>query len=159
MDNNYFLLELDTTSPMLEIISPVYTQQDIVTDIYIYSSEKLMVYQDIYIIDSKGIRYDVTMSYFETYYYGRIQMSGYSSGIATIYCRLKDEVGNLSELVSKTINILKGENLILDSFVETMKINSNFYPMLVDIKHKEAEIHETHESATIIVKEIAGGEI
>lgn len=157
--DSYFMLELDTTGPSLEIISPNYTQINIITDIYIESSETLSEYQDIYFIDSQNVRHNLIFEYSPTSYYGHVQLNGFALGIGNICCRLKDEVGNLSELVSKTINILKRENLILESCVDSMKTKSNFYPMFIDIKHKEAEIHETHESATIIVKEIAGGEI
>lgn len=108
---SFFELILDTNSPKLEIIAPQYTSPDINTEIIIESSEPLLNYQDIYIIDNLGIRHDIILNFNVTELTGKVRLNDFPLGIATIYCRLKDEVGNLSELVSKTINITEGNVL------------------------------------------------
>lgn len=110
---NHFVLNLDTTPPEVKIIAPQYTSPDIFTHIIIESNEPLMEYQDIYIIDSVGVRHNLIFSFEETELNGTIQLNSFSQGISTIYCRLKDEAGNLSELVSKTINIMEGNILTI----------------------------------------------
>lgn len=103
---NSFCLELDTTPPSVQIIAPQYTSTDICTEIRITSDESLADWQEIYIIDGKGNRHDFTFIFeSENELVGNISFENFSGRIAVIYCRVKDSVYNMSDLVSKTINI------------------------------------------------------
>ena len=83
---NSFELYLDTTSPNIRINAPLKTTYNIHTYIVIDSSEPLMEYQDIYIIDSNGVRHDLVFLYQDDRYFGDIIFNeSYSIGIATIY--------------------------------------------------------------------------
>lgn len=102
---NYFTLDLDTTGPIINIIAPSYTTPQTSDEISIVANETLSTYQEIYIVDSQGVRHDLTFTYETDRFVGLVSFSGYPFGPATIYARVKDEVFNASELVSKAINI------------------------------------------------------
>lgn len=102
---NYFTLDLDTTGPIINIIAPSYTTPQTSDEISIVANETLSTYQEIYIVDSQGVRHDLTFTYENDRFVGLVSFSGYPFGPATIYAQVKDEVFNASELVSKTINI------------------------------------------------------
>ena len=112
---SYFELELDTTPPQLTIIAPNYTIIGLDTDITIESNEALSSYQDIYIIDSLGVKHNRTfLKVDENTFQETINFSNIAHGIATIYCRLKDESDNMSSIYSKTINVLfENENTVI----------------------------------------------
>lgn len=123
---NYFSLTLDTTSPTLSIAVPQYTSPNIYTDISIVANENLMDYQDIYIIDSDSVRHDLILGFSDTNELtGRFIFNEFPLGIATIYARLKDDVGNLSSLYSKTINIVQNQSLIIEveTFLNNVSLN------------------------------------
>ncbi|WP_100406686.1 hypothetical protein [Bacillus solitudinis] len=109
-----FVLELDTTPPVIEIVAPTYTVSDAETEIIVDSNEILAEYQDIHIVDSSGKRHDVIFLYQGDYFYGKLIFNEFSIGIATIYVRVKDEVSNLSDLAKKTIDIKKSARLSLE---------------------------------------------
>lgn len=141
---NYFIVELDTTPPQLEIYAPNYTSPDIATEIIIKSNEPLLNYQDIYIIDTRGIRHDLTFWFNgKDELIGRTTLNNMDLGIVTLYCRLKDEVANTSALYSKTINLIEGNKLIveleemtrcLDLEERTQQINIKEQTRIVEIE-------------------------
>lgn len=102
---NYFTVTLDTTGPRVEIIAPMYTIPGILNEIYVIADEPLLQWQELYVIDSAGLRYDMVFAYQDDHYYGLVDFQFCNFGIATIYAQLKDEVGNISALVSKAIEI------------------------------------------------------
>lgn len=139
--SSFFAIQLDTTPPQIEIISPSYTTQYSLIEIRIQSNEPLEQSQEIYIIDSIGNRHDLTFLYQTTEYVGYVSFNNYPVGIGTIYARLTDEVGNVSELTSKTINIVKSEYLKMKPSISAMKHNSNIRTMksnyvIKTMKHK-----------------------
>lgn len=107
--SSYFTLELDTTPPKIELFGMNYTAKGADYDIEIRSSEPLMLWQDIYIIDSSGSRIDVTLSFSDdrTALKGTVTFRDVKAGLASIYAQLKDEVGNLSNLALITVNVLE----------------------------------------------------
>jgi hypothetical protein len=123
---NSFMLELDTTPPVVQILAPRYTTKDTETEILVVADEDLAVYQDIYIIDNKGVRHDFTFYQEGRELLGLVFLRDLPHGIATIYARLRDEVHNLSSLASRTIRILQTSELLID-------IEISEYPALVDI--------------------------
>lgn len=105
--SSYFYLTLDTTPPNVNVNAPNNVMPGIVSEIYVNASEPIAEYQDIYIVDSAGDRYDLSFQYQpeSNRYYGELNFHGYAIGLATIYARLRDNVDNLSSLVSKVIDI------------------------------------------------------
>lgn len=109
----FFLLELDTTGPDIVVNSPNYTTKDNPLDIIVSADEDLLDgFQDFYIIDQYGERHDLILSYGEREYVGKITLSSFDNGIVTFYARVKDEVGNLSALASKAIQIIPSVNYL-----------------------------------------------
>lgn len=97
-------IELDTTSPQIAIYAPRYTTQDIVNEIVIEANEALADYQDVYAVDSGGVRHEYTFEQAQPQQFvGLIRFNDFPLGIATIYARLKDDVDNYSETVSATL--------------------------------------------------------
>lgn len=107
--SSYFTLELDTTPPKIELFGMNYTTKGADYDIEIRSSEPLMLWQDIYIIDSSGSRIDVILAFSEdrTALRGTVAFRDVKAGLASIYAQLKDEVGNLSNLAVLMVNVLE----------------------------------------------------
>lgn len=103
-----FILELDTTPPEITINAPSYTTKFIPNTIYVTSNEILSdSYENIYIVDSNGATHDIDLSFDgNKIYSGSVIFKDYPNGVATIYAQLKDDVGNVSQLVSKTINVI-----------------------------------------------------
>lgn len=102
---NYILLELDTTPPQLEIYAPKYTTKETENHITIESNERLSTYQEIYIIDSNGNKFNLHFDLKENILFGKVKFNHLSLGIATLFVRVKDEVDNLSDLYQHKIEI------------------------------------------------------
>lgn len=104
---SYFTLELDTTGPIIQINAPTYSSRESDNIITVVGNETLSSYQDIYIVDSTGVRHDVTFSFDgnETFT-GDIVFNGYPIGVATIFAQLQDEVGNNSNIAQAHISII-----------------------------------------------------
>lgn len=116
----YFTLFLDTTAPHISIYAPPYSNNSTANEIRVVADENVGEFQNIYIVDSMGFRHDVIFSKVsENEYSGQITFNEYPIGIATIYAQLKDEVGNISELVSKAINIIT----TIDSFLMELTLS------------------------------------
>lgn len=111
---NYFYLELDTTSPFIEIMAPSYTTPQTYVEITIQANETLSTYQEIYAIDSKGVRHDITLNYRYTKFTGTVLFTNMPFGFVTIYARVKDEVGNLSNIAIKSVNLIQSNTLSLE---------------------------------------------
>jgi hypothetical protein len=108
------MLELDTTSPTIEIIVPHFTTLNSPVHITIQANDELGEYQDIYVIDSKGNRFDITLVHGGNKYVSdALSLSECSVGVATIYARLKDDVGNFSNVATKSIYIMSANLLHL----------------------------------------------
>jgi hypothetical protein len=119
----FFLLELDTTGPDIVVNAPNYTTKDTPIDIIVSADETLSDgFQDFYVIDQYGVRHNCILSYDEKEYTGRITLSTFDNGIVTFYARVKDEVGNLSALGSKAIQIIPSVNYLRLDIDDTISI-------------------------------------
>jgi len=128
---SYLTLMLDTTEPDIELLLPSYTTQQSNTEITIIANETLAESgHDIYIIDSRGIRTDLTLTYNGNELVGLIDFGSFPMGMATVYARVLDEVHNLSGIVSKSIRVMNSEFM-------KVSINHEKYGN-VDINHEEA---------------------
>jgi hypothetical protein len=110
-----FILTLDTTPPKLFITVPKYSVIGFMTEIIVEADEELSEEQDIYIIDSLGVRHDLIFLYDGKRFLGQVDFSGFSHGVATIYARLSDSVYNQSEIAIATIDIKQAASLFLTS--------------------------------------------
>lgn len=102
--SSYFNLELDTTPPIIDIYTPFNTQNGIITNIYITSTENIGVVEELYIIDAVGNRLDLNADINEDQLDISVNLN-IARGIATLYCKVKDEVFNLSDLFHKSFEI------------------------------------------------------
>lgn len=130
--SSFVIIELDTTPPQIEVYAPRYTTDAITNEITIESNEPLASYQEIYIIDSNGDKYDYTFEQKdEDTFVGIIRFNNIAMGIATIYVRMKDGVDNFSNVVSKAIEIKK------ELFILQLEVNDSSRGLkVVDIGSK-----------------------
>jgi hypothetical protein len=111
--SGYVIIGLDTTKPEIEIYAPKYTTKEITNTITIKSNEALADYQEIYVIDSYGDRYDYTFEKeSNSEFVGLIKFSNLPIGVVTIYARMKDDVDNYSDTVSLPINLKESLSLL-----------------------------------------------
>lgn len=93
---SHFRVTLDTKPPIVSIHAPSYSTLDQPVPIGIVTNEKISEYdQDIYIVDHDGNRFDLTLVYQETGFFGLVYLNQLSVGIATIYANIADEVRNI----------------------------------------------------------------
>lgn len=119
---SFFLLELDTTAPTISIALPTWTTRTTVP-VIITSNEELDNFQDIYMVDSQGNRFDSTFLYLDDSFEGIVDFSSAASGRATIYARLRDTVRN--EITAEATILVTAEwgaRLNVTSEIDTQKI-------------------------------------
>lgn len=109
---SFVQITLDTKAPEIEIYIPSYTTNDLENEITIQSNETLGDYQEVYVIDSNGDRYDYTFSKYEDKLVGLVKFSNLPLGMATIYARVDDEVDNLSDIIYKSFTIKEALTLL-----------------------------------------------
>lgn len=139
--SSFVYIELDTKSPNLEIYAPSYTTTDLDNTIILESDESLSGFQEIYLIDSEGVRHDYTFNNDGNMLIGKVNFTNFPLGIATIYARVKDEVDNVSELISKLIDIKESLSLLrLDIQHRIMSIDTNNKSAIIGIEDRVANI-------------------
>jgi len=119
---SFFLLELDTTAPTISIALPTWTTRTTVP-VIITSNEELDNFQDIYMVDSQGNRFDSTFLYLDDSFEGIVDFSSAASGRATIYARLRDTVRN--EITAEATILVTAEwgaRLNVTSEIDTQEI-------------------------------------
>lgn len=105
MNKSYVFIELDTTAPQVNIFAPSYTTQDIVNQITIEANEKVSNHE-VWIVDSEGKRHDYVFTKIkDNEFLGLVRLNNLPFGISTIYARLSDDVGNISEIASHSFTI------------------------------------------------------
>lgn len=110
---SWLRVTLDTTQPTLTIYLPSYTTNQSIDDITIVANEPLATKQEIYIVDSLGVRHNQTFSLQtdKKTFLGRISFNNFPKGIATIFVTLYDEVWNRSSIYKKSINVIDPQNI------------------------------------------------
>lgn len=169
---SYVYLNIDTTSPNIEIYAPSYTTVDILNEITIQADEQLSLNNtEIYIIDSEGSRQDYTFLLDGDKYVGQVKFTGYTVGsIVTIYARVADEVGNISNLVSKPIHIadsivfltveIDDKELVYANVSDNQRsVESSDKAINVEVEDKEKSNVETTDRTNTIELTDRSGEI
>jgi hypothetical protein len=135
-----FTLELDTTGPQIEILAPLYTLPEIETEVIIQANEVLAPNAEIWVIDSLGERYDVTFSHEGDRFSGIIKFTEFPLGVAWIYALVRDEVHNLSNLVTKSINIRLSANIEMQVSSKVREIQESAEIKKVKLKGQTIDI-------------------
>lgn len=113
---SFVTIEIDTSSPRIVMHLPRYTVENAVNEITIEASEALDTHQDIYMMDANGEKIPLTFEReSDTRYLGLVQFTNVPLGIHTIYAQMRDTVGNLSNIVTGTIEV---KDSIRQSFVQ-----------------------------------------
>lgn len=103
---SYILINYDTTKPEIQLYAPTHTTGEIDNVVTIEANEDLSLYQEFYVIDMNGNRHDYTFHMEDKRtFVGKLRLNNMPIGIVTIYARVKDEVGNISNLIYKTVEI------------------------------------------------------
>lgn len=154
---NYFVLELDTTSPVIEIQCPDYTTQREPLPIVIQADEALDSWHDVFIIDSQGTRHDVIITLNGDRFEGSISFNGVHHGMATIFARSRDEVFNVSNIAQKAILVLADAEVFLEISISEgqaeIQLVEAIMPVLVSeavmalVSTEKTQDIETSESA------------
>lgn len=106
-----FKLTLDTTGPHIEVTGPAYSTSQSMVEILITSNEELGVYQDFYLLDSKGNRHDVIFNHQGDHFIGQLSFNDYPLGMATLFATVEDTVLNRSNQATHTIKITEQANV------------------------------------------------
>lgn len=123
---NTFELMLDTTGPYIEIYGINYTVKGAQYEFTVVSDSSLMLWQDVYYIDSVGQKIPLVLKFEGKKLTGITDFSQAYRGIATIYATLMDDVGNISNTAMLSVNILDGVYLYCDVSAKT-RLLSNVY--------------------------------
>lgn len=119
---SFFQLELDTTAPSISIEAPWYTVPRQYIQFAIKAEGPLDIWQDVYIVDSAGVKHQVICSMTATGLEGIVDVRSFSSGTATIYARVRDDVHNTSALASRSFNIWTAAEIFLEVEATTFTI-------------------------------------
>ena len=152
--SSFLYIELDTTPPEIEIIAPSYTTTDLLNTIKIEADENISDYQEIYVIDSNGDRHDYTFKKEKAnLLIGQISFFNFPFGLSTIYVRLKDNVDNTSELISKSIIIRETLTLLtldIKDSAKSMTINEeDINPIRIDDSSQNSSTNNHSRKSTI----------
>lgn len=147
--SSYFVLELDTTPPAIDVYVPQYTTPSIETEMRVVASEELDQFQEIYFVDSMGIRHDVTFQQEEKGFVGIMKFNEFPLGMTQIYARVRDEVFNVSRLVSKAFVIR--EAMMLEMYLEEIiqNIDDEISVMNITMNNKHKNITTVREKIRI----------
>jgi hypothetical protein len=151
----FFTLTLDTTGPQIDIYAPPYSNRSSNNEIRIVSNELLADYQEVYVVDSQGVRHDIILSFDGNQELsGNIQFTDYPMGIATIYAMVRDDVSNNSNLASRAINIISShDSLMLRLTLLELKSNVELSESIskVDLLDKELMKVSVRDSSSRII--------
>lgn len=123
---NTFELTLDTTGPNIEIYGINYTVKGAQYEFTVISDSSLMLWQDVYYIDSVGQKIPLVLKFEGKKLTGITDFSQAYRGIATIYVTLRDDVGNISNTAMLHVDILDSVYLYCDVYAKT-RLLSNVY--------------------------------
>lgn len=138
--SSFLTLELDTTSPVVEIYAPNETTTLTDTLYRIVANENLSNIQDFYFIDAKKQRHDVTLQYKNNIFEGIVSFDNFAEGMATFYVRVYDEVLNLSKMYVHYLNVQETRDLTME--IQTL-------PRIVQTKKKPRKVESIRSERLI----------
>jgi hypothetical protein len=139
---SYITLELDTTSPTVEIYAPNNTTVNTDTFYTISANEPLLNIQEFYFLDAKKQRHDVTLKYTGNGFEGIISYNNFAEGMATFVVQVYDEVMNKSKRYAHNINVEETRD---------MKLELEMTPRQLAIKHTERKVDLIHQDRVVKV--------
>lgn len=147
---SYLQLELDTKNPTIGVFAPNETTTETNTLYRIESNEKLANIQRFYFIDSKGIRHDLHLNFYQTYFEGHVSFSTFNQGLATLHAQVLDSVWNPSPIVTHSINVI--ETRTQQEIEEDFKEIEDSRAVIIDyiIKKIDMKLNVKKTEATII---------
>lgn len=154
---SFVRIEIDTKAPNIGLYAPEFTTRETYNQVTVESDEELDTYQEIYLIDSLGVRHDfVFQRDSNRRYVGLIQLANVPIGLHTLYARMRDEVRNYSNLVSKVIEVrpssgVRSEDAIYSIVRDAVVVN-------VKIKSEETNRKVKSEQRKVKVKDIKNEE-
>lgn len=135
MGSSFVQVYLDTTPPNLTLYYPTNTTQDSTELISITSNENLSMNHEIIIVDQLKVehRYTFFLQNDKKTFMGNISFYNYPKGIATLYVRLFDEVGNQS-------TTYEGAILISDPSLQNLKLLIKENIITLKLTEKESKL-------------------
>ena len=138
-----FFLMLDTTGPEIEVYMPSYATPHVDSEIIVQGNEKLAPWQDFYFIDAAGTRHDFIFAHNGDRFIGIVRFNQFAVGVATLYAQVKDEVNNLSALVTKSLSIIQGgELMVVCADVQTRAVQTDYHYCKLDVStdYRQVEV-------------------
>lgn len=158
MINSYLIIKLDTTAPILTFNIPTLVNQDELTTFEIFSNEELGSYREVHIIDSMGMRYNLSFHYDSTHnkLVGYLNFNDMALGMASIYIKTEDMVGNVSDLYSHSFNIIAStefhDNILYRKVSIKKQLNNIYYTTTCrnNVFHKKLKLNNYELKASSI---------
>lgn len=135
---SFFILNLDTTAPELEIYAPVYTSNNNTVEINIESNEELDDWQEVYTVDEMGVRRDYTFYIEGNTMIGVINPYNYPVGLFFLYIKVRDSVHNETRLYEEVITI-RDTNAVINLEVRDFKL----YDLDINNRSKKIEVNSS----------------
>lgn len=149
---DHFALELDTTGPQIDVYMPSYTTPEAYNEIVVQANEPLAPWQDFYFVDALGERHDVIFAHDGDRFVGVVRFNDYPLGFATLYAQVRDEVYNLSPLLSKAIHITQGAVLMVHGSWRGRHVDMREQVCRVDIDNTVRTVSTRVDARRIEVK-------
>lgn len=123
--DSFFYLTLDTTGPEINIDSPSQSGTGGIVVTLTGNEDLSSEVPEVYFIDFQGVRTNYTLTKIsDTSWEGTALDGSIASGVGTLYCIVKDDVLNPSELTSKEIEFIGGEVYIDGNVVKHIQLKA-----------------------------------
>ncbi len=144
---SYFILDLDTTPPVVAIYCPTWTVKHSATPITIQAAENLGTIQDIAVIDSEGVRWPIILEHrTANSFYGTWDFGSCLAGWARIKAIVGDEVDNLASVTKDILILNTGKCYIRDVEAQPRKAETTCQERIISTTAAGREIATTEKS-------------
>lgn len=150
--SSYVIIELDRTPPAIEINAPKYSTTVSYNIITIDCSESIGS-QEIYVIDSLGVRHDYIFEVEGNKLIGNIRFINFPIGIVELYAKITDDVGNISNLISTAINVMEPSPLEMDLFESISNLDENNFTQELAINDSVSLINILEKTQDSLIEE------
>lgn len=145
---SFIIVELDTTAPQVEIYAPTFTTREVPVEINIEASETITSPQEVYVLDEYNVRRNYSFYVEDNMLTGTINFADYPFGLARLYVRVSDTVGNISDIYEKIITIKSSVpskllELKLEDFSKSKLVSSDkSREVTIDDKNRQFKIDD-----------------